>query len=67
MPVRTRSQQLRHMAGDFLRETAVLVGVFAPLDLSMSDAGLTPQGVGAIVTVVAVSWSIGAYFGLDNE
>lgn len=55
------------MAGEFLREAAVLIGVFAPLDLGLSSTGLTAPGLGAIVSVVAVSWSIGAYLGLDDE
>lgn len=54
------------MFADFLREFALLVAVFAPLDLLLSN-GLTQQAFGTIVAIVSVLWGIGAYLGVEPD
>jgi hypothetical protein len=53
------------MAGGFLRELAVLVVVFAPLEAVLKREMLTLRALGAIVLVALVSWGIGVYLGVE--
>ncbi len=58
---RSRATQriVRRLLGDFLREIAVLVAVFVPLEIELQTAGLTLQAFGVIVVVVALFFAVG--------
>jgi hypothetical protein len=47
--------------GEALREIAVLVAVFAPLDMIVQDRSLTFQFVAGMILVVALVFGLGFY------
>jgi len=51
------------MIGDFLREAAVLVLVFFPLDIAMKDGGNIPLSFVSVVIALSLSLLVaGIYF-----
>ena len=58
---RSRGKQIATLIGESLREIAVLVVVFAPLDALVQGAALTTRTWTAIIVGVATSFVIGVY------
>lgn len=54
------------MLGDFLREAAVLVAVFGPLEALVGLGELTGGVLAAIVVVVVPCLGLGMYLGLER-
>lgn len=58
---RSRGKLIAALLGESLREIAILVAVFAPLDALMQGNVLTPRLWVAIIVVVATFVVIGVY------
>ena len=58
---RSRGQLIARLLGESLREIAVLVIVFAPLDALVQGAALTTRTWTAIIVGVAMSFVVGVY------
>jgi hypothetical protein len=55
------------MFGEFLREAAVRVAVFSPLDLVLSERPLTPFFVASTLGLVALLPGVGIYLGVETD
>ena len=58
---RSRGKLIARLLGESLREIAILVAVFAPLDALMQGAALTSWSWVAIIVVVATFFVVGVY------
>ena len=58
---RSRGQRMSTVIGESLREVAILVLVFAPLDAVTQGIALTLQAWLAIIVTVILGFSIGVY------
>ncbi len=66
MTVRTR-RQIRRMFGEFFREAAVLLAVFAPLDVVLRDRGVTTLYLLNTVAIAASCFGLGIWLGIDSD
>ena len=57
----SRGKLIARLLGESLREIAILVAVFAPLDALMQGAALTSWSWVAIIVVVATFFVVGVY------
>ena len=58
---RSRGKLIAALLGESLREIAILVAVFAPLDALMQGAALTSRSWVAIIVVVVTFFVVGIY------
>ena len=58
---RSRGKQIATLIGESLREIAVLVVVFAPLDALVQGATLTTRTWAPIIVCVATCFLVGVY------
>ena len=62
MDTRPSTRQLvAALVGESLREIAVLVVVFAPLDVRVQGIALTPRASLGIIVVVVMAFTLGVY------
>jgi hypothetical protein len=55
------------MVGELCRESAVLIGVLAPMEMIIAGGGLTMRSVAAIVVLTVGLGAIGLRLGLRDE
>lgn len=58
---RSRGERIATLIGESLREVAILVLVFAPLDVLTQAVALTLRSWLAIIVTVMITFSIGVY------
>ena len=66
MTERTK-QQTKRMFGEFLREAAVLVAVFAPLDFILRERSLTTVYFLNTFAIVVFCFWLGVRLGIDSD
>jgi hypothetical protein len=63
----TTKRQVKRMLGEFFREAAVLVAVFAPLDLVLRDRDLTTLYWLKTIAVVGACLLLGILLEIDSD
>ena len=66
MTEHTKRQVVR-MLGEFLREVGLLVAVFSPLDLIITNRTLTPIYFINTLAIVGFCLALGVYLGVETD